>query len=157
MEDVLENSVPQAVIINNEENPAIDSDRVKASVVDAGSTDFGGSQKHNVAIQTGAEEVDRLAPTAFQKTSEEEDNQASAEAAAFRALRTKVKSLVNFILGKKNLYTELKNMARSTNRALTELAKLRQSPKPKKTVSSNKDGSSDVAPFPERESDTGEQ
>ena len=36
-------------------------------------------------------------------------------------------------------------MARSTNRALTERAKLRQSPKPKKTVSSNKDGSSQTS------------
>ena len=42
MESVLENIVPQAGILNNEENPAIDSDRVKASVVNAGFTDFGG-------------------------------------------------------------------------------------------------------------------
>ena len=41
-----------------------------------------------------------------------------------------------------SLHTQLKNMTRSTNRALTELAKLRQSSKPKKTASSNKDGSS---------------
>ena len=57
MESVLQNIVPQAGILNKEENPAIDSDRVKASVVDAGSTDFGGSQKHNVANQADAEEV----------------------------------------------------------------------------------------------------
>ena len=44
MEDVLENIVPQAGILGNEENPTTDSDRVKALVVDAGSTDFGGSQ-----------------------------------------------------------------------------------------------------------------
>ena len=144
MESVLQNIVPQAGILNKEEDPAIDSDRVKASVVDAGSTDFGGSQKHDVANQSDAEVVDRLAPTAFKKTSkEEEDNQASAE--AFRVLRTKVESLVDFILEeehilyKKNLHTQLKNMTRSTNRGLTELAKLRQSPEPKKTVSSNKD------------------
>ena len=36
-------------------------------------------------------------------------------------------------------------MARSANRALMELAKLRQSPKPKKTVSSNKDGPSQTS------------
>ena len=54
---------------------------------------------------------------------------------------------MQFILGKKNLHTKLKNMARSTNRALTELAKLRQSPEPKKTVSSNKDGSSQTSPL----------
>ena len=38
-------------------------------------------------------------------------------------------------------------MARSTNRAFTEHAKLRQSPKPKKIVSSNKDGSSQTSPL----------
>ena len=101
-----------------------------------------------MANEAGVEEVDYLVPTASQKTSEEEeDNQASTEAAAFRTLRTKVESLVDFILGKKNLHTELKNMARATNRALTELANLRQSPKPTKTVSSNKDGASQTSPF----------
>ena len=45
MEDVLKNVVPQAGILDNEENSATDSDRVKAPVVGAGSTDFGGSQK----------------------------------------------------------------------------------------------------------------
>ena len=64
MESVLQSMVPQAGILNIEENPAINSDRVKASVVDAGSTDFGASQKHDVANQADAEEVDRLAPTA---------------------------------------------------------------------------------------------
>ena len=98
MESGLQNIVPQAAILNKEENPAIDSDQVKASVVDAGSTDFGGSQKHDVANQAEAEKVDRLAPTASKKTSEEEeDNQASAEVAAFRALRTMVESLLDFI------------------------------------------------------------
>ena len=38
-------------------------------------------------------------------------------------------------------------MARSTNRALTELTNLRQSPKSEKTVSSNKDGSSQTSPL----------
>ena len=70
---MLEHIVPQAVILNSEENPAIipDSNRVKAPVVGAGSTDFGGSQKHDVANQADAEGVDRLAFTASQKTSEE--------------------------------------------------------------------------------------
>ena len=54
MEDVLENIVPQAGILNREENPAIDSTRVKAPEVGAGSTDFGVSQKHHVANQAGA-------------------------------------------------------------------------------------------------------
>ena len=97
-----------------------------------------------MAYQAGAEGVDRLALTASHKTSEEV-NQASAEAAAFQDLRTKVESLLDFILGRKNLHTQLKNMARS-NRALTELIKLRQSPKPEKTVSSKKDGSSHTSP-----------
>ena len=44
MESVLQNIVPQAGILIKEENPAIDSDRVKASVVDAGSADFGGAR-----------------------------------------------------------------------------------------------------------------
>ena len=74
MENVLQNIVPQAGILNKEKNPAIDSDRVKASVVNAGSTDFGGCQKHDVANQAGAEEVDRLAPTSSKKTSEEEED-----------------------------------------------------------------------------------
>ena len=149
MADVLENVVPQAGILNKEENTAIDSDRVEASVVDAGSTDFGGSQKHNVANQAGAEGMDRFAPTASKKTSEEEGevNQASVEAAAFRALRIKGESVVDFILGKKNLHTQQKNMARCTNRVLTKLDKLLQSPKPKKTVSSNKDRSSQTSPL----------
>ena len=45
-----------------------------------------------MANQADAEEVNRLAPIASKKTNEEEDNQASAEVAAFRALRTKVES-----------------------------------------------------------------
>ena len=55
MEEVLENAVPQASNLDNQENLAIDSDRVKAPVVGAGSTDFAGSQKHDVANQAGAE------------------------------------------------------------------------------------------------------
>ena len=38
-------------------------------------------------------------------------------------------------------------MTRSTNRVLTELAKLRHSPEPKKSVSSNKDGLSQTSPL----------
>ena len=54
MEEVLENAVPQVSNHDNEENLAIDSDRVKARVVGAGSTDFGVSQKHDVTNQAGA-------------------------------------------------------------------------------------------------------
>ena len=42
MESMLENIVPQAGNLGREGNTAIDSDRVKAPVVGAGSTDFGG-------------------------------------------------------------------------------------------------------------------
>ena len=71
MESMLENIVPQAGNLGREGNTAIDSDRVKAPVVGAGSTDFGGSQKHDVANQAGTVEVGRLAFTLSQKTSEE--------------------------------------------------------------------------------------
>ena len=48
---------PQAGILDNEENLATDSDQVKAPVIGIGFTDFGGSQKHEVANQAGAEGV----------------------------------------------------------------------------------------------------
>ena len=79
MDSVLKNILPQVGILNNEENPTIDSDRVKAPVVGAGFTDFGGSQKHNVANQAGAEGDNRLVPTASQKTSEEEKAEAKVD------------------------------------------------------------------------------
>ena len=76
-------------------------------------------QKHDVANQAGAEGVDHLALTASQETSEEQEvDQASAEAAAFRALRTKVEFMLEFILEKKNIHNELKTMTRDTERAL---------------------------------------
>ena len=63
-------------ILDNEENPTTDSDRVKAQVIGAGPTDFFffffggvGAQKHVVANQAGVEGVDRLVLTASQKTS----------------------------------------------------------------------------------------
>ena len=79
MDSVLKNILPQVGILNNEENPTIDSDRVKAPVAGAGFTDFGGSQKHNVANQAGAEGDNRLAPTVSQKTSEEEKAEAEVD------------------------------------------------------------------------------
>ena len=86
--------------------------------------------------------------TASQKTGEKQEaNQANAEAAAFRALRAKVESLVDFILDNKNIHIEPKNMTRFTNTALTELSKVRESPKPEKTASSNKDGLSQTSPL----------
>ena len=85
MESVLQNIVPQAGIFNKEENPATDSDRVKAPVVGAGSTDFEGSQVHDVANQADAEEVDSLAPTASKKTSDEKGGGSQASAAQERS------------------------------------------------------------------------
>ena len=67
--NVLENVVTEGGILISEENAAIYSDRVKAPVVSAGSTNFGGSQKHILANQAGTEEVDRWALTASQKRS----------------------------------------------------------------------------------------
>ena len=81
MDSVLENIVPQAGNLGKEGNPAIDSDRVKASVVGAGPTDFGGGQKHGVANQAGAEGDNRLAPTASQMTSDEGEGGSDASAA----------------------------------------------------------------------------
>ena len=72
MEEVLEN----ASNLDNEENLATDSKRVKASVIGADSTDFGGSQKHDVANQAG-----RLALTASQETSDENKGGNDASAA----------------------------------------------------------------------------
>ena len=83
MVDVLQNIVPQAGILDNEENPAIHSDRLQAAVVNANLTDLGrgGGQTHVVANQAGAERVIFLALTASQRTSDEEEGgyQASAE------------------------------------------------------------------------------
>ena len=115
MEDVLENVVLQAGILDNEVNPATDSDRVKALVVGAGSTDFGGSQKHDVANQAGAEEVDRLAPTASQKTSEEVEapnvDHAKKWNKEFKSLEKQINTLIAFMTPKGNIHKEIKKMA----------------------------------------------
>ena len=58
MESGLQNIVPQASNLDKDENLATDCDPVKAPVVDAGSTDFGGSQEHDVAKQAGGDRVD---------------------------------------------------------------------------------------------------
>ena len=44
MESVLQNIVLQASNLDNKENLVTDSDQVKAPVVGAGSTDFGGAR-----------------------------------------------------------------------------------------------------------------
>ena len=81
MESVLQNILPQASNLDKEENLATDSDRVKAPVVGAGSTDFGESQEYDMAKQAGADRVVSLALTASQKLSDEVEgvNQASTD------------------------------------------------------------------------------
>ena len=65
---------------------------------------------------------------------------------------------MDFILEKRNINRELKNMTNVTNRALKEHIKVQQSPKREKTYQlQQKQGKSDVAPLPQRESDKGEQ
>ena len=65
--------VPQAGILHNEENPTIDSDRVKPPVVGAGSTDFGPCQKHDVVNQAGAEGINRLVLLHLRRRVKKED------------------------------------------------------------------------------------
>ena len=158
MDSVLENIVPQAGILNNEENPAIDSDRVKASVVNAGSTDFGGSQKHVVANQAGAIEVKRLASSASQKTSEEEEGEIThgkENAKIDRSAEKKKQdllelvkrqddllfSLSEFLKGKTNVHKEIhrKVASLSTNwRRITELGGIAEAVnQPKKLSAAN--------------------
>ena len=80
MDSVLEIIVPQAGILNNEENPAIDSNRVKASVVIAGSTDFWGARSTMWPIKL----VQKwwFALTATQKTSNDEEEGGKQTSAA---------------------------------------------------------------------------
>ena len=88
--------------------------------------------------QAVAEEVDHLALPASQKRGEQQEvSQARAEATVFTALKGKLESLMDSILDKRNIHTELKNMAKSTNMVLKELIKVQQSPKPEKIVSSS--------------------
>ena len=86
MESVLQNIVPQVSNLDNEENLATDCDRVKAPVVGTGSTDFGGSQEHDVANQAGGDSVVSLALTAPQKTSDEVEGVNQASTAQVRLL-----------------------------------------------------------------------
>ena len=99
MEVVYEmNTVLQVSTPINGGNPTDDSDRVKAPVVGAGPTDFGGRGAHTLP-----------------KT---EDN--------FKRLRENIDSLVKFILEKKNIHTEIKRRAKNTARVLKEYAKTPQ-------------------------------
>ena len=86
MESVLHNIVPQASNLDNEENLASNSDRMKVPVVGAGSTDFAGSQEHDVDNQAGGDRMVSLALTASQKTSDEVEGVNQASTAQIRLL-----------------------------------------------------------------------
>ena len=114
MEEVLENVVPQASNLDNEENLAIISDRVKAPVGGAGSTDFGGSQKYDVASQAGAKGADRLAFTASQTASEKVEapnvDHAKTWNKEFSSLEKQINTLITFMIPKGNIHKEIRNM-----------------------------------------------
>ncbi|KAG8277515.1 hypothetical protein J6590_040520 [Homalodisca vitripennis] len=100
--------------LTSEGNPVTNSDRVKAPVVGAGSTDFGGSQMYDVANQAGVTGVDHLAPCMPTITSEAEGMKLSvtSEEALLRTLTDKINRL-------------LKAMARGTIRAMKDFVKVR--------------------------------
>ncbi|KAG8286097.1 hypothetical protein J6590_067163 [Homalodisca vitripennis] len=127
MESVHQNTLPQAGTLTSEGNPVTNSDRVKAPVVGAGSTDFGGSQMYDVANQAGVTGVDHLAPCMPTITSEAEGMKLSvtSEEALLRTLTDKINRLAEFILEKKNVHNELKAMARGTIRAMKDFVKVR--------------------------------
>ena len=108
-----------------------------------------------MANQTVAEWLDRLAPTTSQKTSEEEVvNQASAEGAAFRALRTKMQSGGFYIRQEESSYATEENgkvHQQSTygTRQVTAKPKIQENCQLQRRVESV------VVPLPEGESDTG--
>ena len=83
---MLQNIVPQASNLDNEENLATDFDRIKAPVIGAGSTDFEESQEHDVANQARGDRVVSLAFTASQKTSDEVEGVNQASTAQVRLL-----------------------------------------------------------------------
>ena len=156
MDSVLKNILPQVGILNNEENPTTDSDRVKAPVVGAGSTDFGGSQKHDVANQAGAIGVDHLAPNASQKTSDEEEGGSDASAAqdgsllwrlwgqisendkleqhSLAALEQRMISIEEVVTTAKNIHTRVKNDHAAAMSFLRRILKGRQKNKEAKAA-----------------------
>ena len=75
MADVQQNILPQADILNSEENSAIDAGRLKAPVDGVDPTDifFGWGEKPVSTNQAGTEEVDRLVVTVSQKMNEEDE------------------------------------------------------------------------------------
>ena len=126
MEDVLENIVSQVGILDNEENPATDSDRVKTPVVGADSTDFGGSQNHDVANQASTEGVDRLTPTASQKKSEEVEapNHEKKWNKELTSLEKQIGALTAFMAPKGNIHKEIKKMTDGIKITHSRLKKL---------------------------------
>ena len=87
---------------------------MKAPVVGAGSTDFGGRQKHDVANQAGAEGVERLAPAASQKTSEKVElpnvDHAKKWNKEFSSLERQIGALIAFMTAKGNIHKEIRSM-----------------------------------------------
>ena len=90
------------------------------------STDFGGSQKHDVSNQAGTEGVDRLAPTASQKTSEkvEAPNHAKKWNKEFSSLEKQIVALIAFMAPKDNIHKEIKKMADGNKITYSRLKKL---------------------------------
>ena len=130
MESVLQNIEPQASNLDKEENLATDSHRVKAPVVGTGSTDFGGSEEHDVAKQAGGDRVVSLALTASQKTNDEVEgvNQSSTdqvrlswrlwgqisendklEQHSLDALEQRMISIEEVVTTARNMHTKVKN------------------------------------------------
>ena len=141
--------------LDKEENLATDSDRVKASVIDAGSTDFGGSQVHNVAKQAGGDRVVSLALTESQKTSDEVEgvNQARTdqvrllwrlwgqilendklEQHSLDVLEQRMISIEEVVTTARNMHTKLKNDHGATMSYIRRILKSRQKNKEAKAA-----------------------
>ena len=128
---------------------------MKAPVVGAGSTDFGGSQEHDVAKQAGGDRVVSLALTASQKTSDEVEgvNRASAdqvrllwrlwdqisdndksEQHSLDALEQRMISIEEVVTTARNMYTKVKNDHVAAMSYLRRILKSRQKNKEAKAA-----------------------
>ena len=101
---------------------------MKASVVDACSTDIGESQKHDLANLAGAEEVDRLGPTAFQKPSENVEaanvDHAKTCSKEFSSLEKQINTLIAFMTPNSNIHKEIKKTADGIDITYSRLQKI---------------------------------
>ena len=152
---MLQNIIPQASNLDNEENLATDSDRVKAPAVGAGSTDFGGSQEHDVTNKAGGDSLVSLALIAPQKTSDEVEgvNQASTaqvrllwrlwsqisendklEQYSVDALEQRMISIEEVVTTARNMYTKVKNDHVAAMSYLSRILKSRQKNKEAKAA-----------------------